>query len=159
MEAIQDFLPDDYLLELGHIAVQWSFFESVLDLCLTKLANIDIYDPRSMIIFTHITTPLKLDIFAAMCAELEGNYPRLKTYKDVLIKINAAKDARNKFVHAKWGIHEKTSQVEISRVSAHGKLKYSTEPIHLSKLRSASEIIHQAAVALHQLVISSGDIS
>jgi hypothetical protein len=154
-ESFQVSIPDEYLAEIGRVSVQWSFLESMFDLCLMNLAGMQLHDSRAMAIFVHMTFPLKLDVFGTIVSELLPNYPRLDSYKEVLSQIREAQTARNVFVHSKWGMSEDGKSVEIANLSARGKLKTSVRTVRLDELRQTAELIGKASVNLYKLVIHS----
>ena len=95
--------------------------------------------------------PLKLDVMSALCSELLPNYPRLTEYhKSLNFSHSAGK--RNAVVHAKWGVNGTTKQVEISRLSARGKLKITMAPITVAEIRAASVKILESVQLLYELV-------
>ena len=75
--VIPDRLPDEYLIEIGRVSVEWALLESALDLCLIKLAGKEILETRSSIIFNHMAFPMKLDVMGALVSELLPAYPGL----------------------------------------------------------------------------------
>jgi hypothetical protein len=60
-------VPDDFLSEIGRIAVVWANLESLLNISLTKLAGFkDPLDSRAFILITHASFPQRLDSFGAL---------------------------------------------------------------------------------------------
>ncbi len=145
-------LPDDYLIEIGKVSVQWSMLEMVFDLCSIKLAGMDADEARAMAVFAHMPFQMKLDVFGAMVDSLQTNYPRLKSYAEVLSLVRQAQSARNKIIHARWS--HKNGVVTIGRMTARGKVKTSIDTISLDEIRSATELIGKASVQVWKLVIS-----
>ena len=70
-------LPDAYLIGIGKVCVQWGNLEAVMELALTKLAGMDIWDTRPKIMISHMAWPMRMDIFAAMADQLVADHPRL----------------------------------------------------------------------------------
>ncbi len=64
-----------------------------------------------VIIFNHMTFPMKLDILGAFVAELMPNYPTLVGFPAVLQLLKQAQEKRNLMAHSKWGTDPTTRQV------------------------------------------------
>ncbi len=143
-------LPDDYLLAIGKICVQWSHLEALMELSISKLAGFQLSDPRSKILVNHMAWPMRVDIFSALCNELVAGYPRLKDYQQVLTQLKKAQEGRNRLVHGFWGIEE--GKVTALRATARGKLKLSMETVALEELQTTLRDINVAAAALYNLV-------
>lgn len=120
-------IPDEYLTEIGMVTTRWAMLESVIDLCLMRLAGKELTDPRSLIIFNHMTFPMKLDVMGALVSELLAGHPGLSGFTAVQQSLKHAQEKRNLIVHSKWGA-EPTGQIVVSRLTARGKLKTSTTP-------------------------------
>jgi len=149
-------IPDEYLTEIGRVTTRWAMLESVVDLCLTRLAGKDILDARSAIIFNHMAFPMKLDVMGALVSELLPNYPELSGFPTVHQLLKQAQEKRNSIAHSKWGTDEQTGKVQISRLTARGKLKTSITPISVSEIRTAADLIEKAAHDLYVLVVKAG---
>ena len=150
-------IPDEYLTEIGRVTTRWAILESVLDLCLMKLAGKDITDSRSLIIFNHMAFPMKLDVLGALVNELLPGYPGLAGYPSVLQSLKQAQEKRNMVAHSKWGVNATNpAQVEISRLTARGKLKTSVTPISLDEIKAAANLVIDAAQNLYVLVTQAG---
>lgn len=155
-EATEPPIPEEYLTEIGRISVRWSYLESIVDLCLIKLAGNELEDPRSLIPFNHMTVPHKFDTLGAYMDHLEPNYPGLRGYKSVMSDLKAAQAARNRIVHAKMGVNPRTRNVELSRLTARGRLKVNIETVKLSELQKIALQIEAASNALYMLVVKAG---
>lgn len=152
-------IPDEFLTEIGRVTTRWAILESMLDLCLMKLAGKELTDPRSLIIFNHMAYPMKLDILAALISELLPNYPGLAGFPAIHQSLKQAQEKRNLVAHSKFGVNAESGDVEISRVNARGKLKTSITPITLAEIKSASELVANAAQNLWDLVVAAGTAS
>jgi hypothetical protein len=58
-------IPDDYLAEMGRISVRWSRLESVIELSMIELLGKSATEGRSLVLFTHMPFPQKMDIMGA----------------------------------------------------------------------------------------------
>jgi len=144
-------IPDKYLIEIGRVTTRWAVLESILDLSLMKLCGKDITDPRSLIIFNHMAFPMKLDILGALVSELIANHPGLSEFSSVLNLLKQAQEKRNFISHSKWGLDEQ-NRVEISRVTARGKLKTMIMPISAEEIKTSADLIREASHRLFYLV-------
>lgn len=148
-------LPNEYLIEIGRVTVRWAFLESILDLCLIKLAGLNVQHSTSLVIFNHMTFPLKIDVLGALITERKPFYKFLEAYaSDVEPLLKKAQEKRNTFIHSKWGLTS-NGEVHISRIQARGALKTSVRPIALEEIEAASSLIYDAAEALHDLVTNT----
>ena len=149
-------IPDEYLVEIGRVTVRWSLLESVLDLCLIKLAGKDILEKRSQIIFNHMAFPMKLDVMGAFVSTLLPGYPALSGFPAIQRLLKKAQEHRNSVIHGRWGFDETTREVTISRLSARGKLKFSITPVSIAEISAMTDLIVKASHDLHSLVTKAG---
>jgi hypothetical protein len=119
-------IPDDYLIAIGKVCVQWSTLEGIMEMMIAKLAGFQNYDNRSKIMISHMAWPMRVDILSALAVELLEKYPRLKDYPKVLELLKKAQQGRNRIVHGMWGSDE-AGNVLTLRATARGKLKLSME--------------------------------
>ncbi len=146
-------VPDDFLSEIGRVAVLWANLESLLNISLTKLAGFkDPLDSRAFILITHASFPQRLDSFGALCEQLHPNYPELADYKKVVSVIKAAQAIRNKFMHHSLYLDADTGLIHMPVGSAHGTLRTRTEIISIEDIKRASVQIDEAQRALYKLV-------
>ena len=146
-------LPEECLAELGRVAALWATLESLLNLCLGKLAGFDdLSDPRAFILVNHMSIPQKLDVLGALCEQLSPTFETLRDYKPVISKLRAAQKARNTFLHNGLVRNESTGKLEMGQGSARGTLKTKVASVTLADIRRASVEIHLAHLALYKLV-------
>lgn len=147
-------LPDNYLVEVGRVALLWASLENFLNLCVAKLAGFDnALDERAYILLTHSSFPQRLDGFAALCDLLQGEFPNLQGYAKVVAKLKAAQKTRNRFMHYSMALDEETGRVEMPIGSARGSLKTKVETISVEDIKRASVEIDEAQRALYKLVL------
>ncbi len=146
-------IPDDYLLAIGKVCVQWGNLEAVMELCITKLAAMDMWDPRSKIMLNHMVWPMRTDIFASLADYLVTDNPRLKDYQAVLPLLKKAQDGRNRIIHSHWGFEN--GKVQAQRASARRKLKLYLEEITVKEIEGVLNDINVAAAALYNLVLGN----
>lgn len=147
-------LPDHYLMEIGRVAAIWAQLESFLNLCIGKLAGFnDLNDPKAFILVTHSSFPQRLDILAALCEQLIGDFPNLEGYGEVVQQLRQAQRRRNDLMHYSMGVNPESGEVEMVKGTARGKLKVGVQKVSLVDLRRASMIIHDAQRSLYKLVL------
>jgi hypothetical protein len=150
----QVLIPDAYLIAIGKVTVTWNVLELMLEMMIGKLAGMDIVeDSRAKIMVNHLTWPLKVDIFSALCNELVDGYPRLKEFNQVLALLKKAQEGRNRIVHGLWGCEG--GKVTAARASSRGKLKIQQQEVTIEESEVIVENIHLAHAALYNLVIGS----
>lgn len=146
-------IPDDYLLAIGKVCVQWGNLEAIMELTIAKLASMDIWDARSKIVLNHMAWPMRMDIFTSLANHLMADYPRLKEYQTVATHLRKAQKGRNRIVHSHWGFED--GKVKAQRASARGELKLSVEEITTEELAGILRDINVAVAALYNLVIGN----
>jgi hypothetical protein len=147
-------VPDGFLTEIGRVAVLWASLESLLNICLGKLAGFaEPLDFRAFILITHASFPQRLDSLGALCEQLSSNYSHLGDYKKVVSVIKTAQAARNKFMHHSFCLNKETGLLEMPIGSAHGALKTRNEVISIEDIKRASIQIDEAQRALYKLVL------
>jgi hypothetical protein len=153
------YLPDEWLVELGRITQAWANFEQLLNLMLGKLAGFDgAFGTIPSILITHSSFPQRLDMFAALCEARLPEHSNLATYKEVLALARRAQARRNKFMHNQIGVADcEPGFGKIGIVSARGKLKQNLEEISLSELKEASQMIVDAGRSMFLLVLRNPD--
>jgi len=145
--------PNDYLLELGRMTAIWGTLESSVNIAISKFAGYEsALDFRALIMVAHSNFQQRVDIVSTLCEQLLPEYPKLKNYKAVISKIQAAQKARNKYAHNAVTAHEDTGEVSVSHATARGTLKTTTEQVNLADIKEATAKIHEAMCALHTLV-------
>ena len=148
--------PDAYLLELGRMTSLWGSLESTVNLAISLLAGYAVpFDYRSVILIAHSNFQQRVDMVSALCEELKPDFPHLASYKTVIKKVELAQKARNKYAHNAVFTDEESGKVMVSYASARGKLKYSTEPVHLNDIKETIAKIHEATCAVHSLVTNT----
>lgn len=147
-------LPDSYLLEIGRVAALWATLESLLNLCIGKLAGFnDLKDPKAFILITHSSFPQRLDILSALCEQLVQEFSKLKGYEAVVQALKQAQKLRNDFMHYGMSENPESGQVEMAKGTARGKLKVGVEKVSVADLRRATMAIHEAQLMLYKLVL------
>jgi len=149
-------LPDEFLIELGRLSALWASLESLLDTLIGKLAGFDdIADTTPFIFIAHSSFPQRLDILGSFCEMLKTDYPHLAKHKEVISKLRSAQTSRNKFAHNGITFYPETEQFVLPQGSARGKVKLSIEPVTVNSIHAVSREIHEAQLALYNLVLQT----
>jgi len=147
-------LSDEYLVEIGRVSALWASLESLLDLCIGKLAGFDdLSNPSAFILINHSSFPQRLDILSTFCEQFHHERKNLKEYKIVVSKLRAAQKLRNKYAHNGMSLNPDTNQVEMPIGSARGSLKVTVETVDVADIRRAVISIDEAQCALYKLVL------
>jgi hypothetical protein len=145
-------MPESFLTELGRLVVIWSALENVIDLVLTKLAGLDVFDPRGVILFTHLSMPQKLDTLGALGEQLAPKYPNLNELPQSIAKLRTAQKLRNDLIHNSLTYSDKDDILEMPIGSARGKLKAEIRKVSLVDIKRAVIEISIAQRHLYRVV-------
>lgn len=147
-------LPDTYLIEIGRVSTLWASLETLLNICLGKLAGFnETTDPKPFIMLAHASFPQKLDMLGALCEQLVPVHKHLNDYKDVIGLINSAKSLRNKFAHYGMSYNEELKLAQMVIGTARGSLKTKVEDISVVDIRKVVIAIDNAQRSLYKLVL------
>jgi hypothetical protein len=147
-------LRDDYVMEVGRVALLWAGLENFLMTCIGKLAGLNKpLDERAYILLAHSTFPQRLDNFAALCALLKDEFPQLGDYEDVVSLLKTAQKARNRFVHNGAFFDEDTGSFHMAVGSARGNIKTRVDQVSVEDVKRACVQIDAANRALYKLVL------
>jgi hypothetical protein len=144
---------NQYLIEVGRIPPLWASLESLLNLCIGKLAGFDDReDPKAFILINHSSFPQRLDILSTLCEQIVYDFPNLKNYKQIVKKLKTAQKGRNKYTHNPFSYNAETNKIEMPIGSARGSLKVKVETITLADIKRVSIEIDEAQCALYSLI-------
>jgi len=146
-------VPEVYLAEIGRVGVVWRSLEAFVNICLAKLAGLDIEDPKGLILFEHLSLPQKLDLPGALGEQLAPDYPNLENLSDAISKIKSAQKLRNEFMHKTVSYDEKEKALKMAVGSAREKLKVEVRTVALTEIKRATVEISEAMRALYKVVL------
>src|SRR5690606_21362975 len=112
----------------------------------------DLANPTPFILTAHSSFPQRLDAFGALCALLLATHLNLKGYKDVISKLRAAQNKRNKFIHNTISFDPASKKYLLASATARQSLKGSVMEITSAEIHEVSREIHVAGLALHELI-------
>lgn len=144
-------LPDEYLREIGQIAVAWNGLEnSLLNALVFALLDRPVLpNERALAVFAHIAFPQKLDALESMLRLLDEKLTTIYCEK-VKSQLKQAQEKRNTVLHQVWFARE--DGVKRRTLKARGKLEQQTIPVNLQELVDISSFIRKAGVDLLMLI-------
>ncbi|MFZ2955433.1 MAG: hypothetical protein WA705_00855 [Candidatus Ozemobacteraceae bacterium] len=147
-------IPENFLKDIGRVAVLWGGLEGFLGLCIGKLSGFnDLGDPIPFILTAHSSFQQKIDILETLCEQLAPRFDDLMDYKEVTKKIRAVQCKRNEFMHQGFYFDPETGLVEMAKGTARGSLKTSISQRSFAEIRKVAMEIHEAHLALYKLVL------
>src|SRR5690554_2390557 len=116
---------DDYLVEVGRIALVWAGLEDFLYTCVGKLASYEeLSDPRILTVFSHADFDSNLALLDKLCVQLLPEHPNLGPYPEVITILRSARRTKDVYLHGKMAPNPGTGVVEIEEAdSVGGRLK------------------------------------
>lgn len=145
---------DEYLREVGRIALLWAVLENFLSICIGKLAGFNqTLDERAYILVAHSSFTQRLDIFGALCELLKSQFPALEKYQNVITLFKAAQKARNRFMHNSMSFDPESGEMRMAIGSARGKLKMDVASVSVADIKRVCVKIDEANRALYKLVL------
>jgi len=112
-------LPDSYLLEIGRVAALWVHLESLLNLCICKLAGFDnLDDPEAFSLVNNKSFSQRIDIFSALCKQSFQEYPNPNEYKGAVYRLQEAQKLSNDFIHYGMVVNPESGSVEMEKGTA-----------------------------------------
>lgn len=149
-------LPNEFLVELGRISVLFSLLESNVNVAISKLSGYEgILDWRSAVTTAHANFKQRIEILETMLHELHDEHPNLDGYLRIIKSLKSVQAGRNKYSHNTMGVSESSEKVELSSLSARGKLKPSLETVSIDDLKDLAARIHVVHLDLHELITGS----
>ena len=135
-------LPEEYLCEIGRIAVNWNRLESALHHTLViALLGGFATDGRAIAVFAHMAFPQKLDALSAMLRIIDEDLAFVyREQVQGLLKL--AQEKRNTTLHQSWFSQE--DGIKRFDVKARGKLTFTLLPVSIQELKEASLSIDNA---------------
>jgi hypothetical protein len=152
-EATKFDLPDDYLQEIGKIAVSWNDLENLLHHTLV-LALLDDFaqDGRAIAAFAHIAFPQKLDTLKTMLQM--GNTSGGKVFSDYCEQIQPllknCQEKRNAILHQSWSVQDGT--VKRLDIKARGVLRLTLSDVTLDELKGITALIIRTHQSMFELI-------
>ena len=152
-EATKFDLPDDYLQEIGRIAVSWNNLENLLHHTLV-LALLDDFaqDGRAIAVFAHMTFPQKLDTLRTMLQM--GSTSGGKVFSDYCEKIQPllkdCQEKRNAILHQSWSVQDGT--VKRFDIKARGVLRLTLSDVTLDELKGITALIIRTHQTMFELI-------
>jgi len=141
-------LPESYLLELGRVAALWVHLESLLNLCICKLAGFDnLDDPEAFSLVNNKSFSQRIDIFSALCEQSFQKFPNPNEYKGAVYRLLEAQKLSNDFMRYGLVGNPKSGSVEMEKGTA--KVE-----VGIFDLRRAHMHIHMGYRELYKLELT-----
>lgn len=146
-------LPDEYLREIGRIAVTWNRLENLIQHTLV-LALQDHFaeDARVLTVFAHMAFPQKLDTLKAMLLISQSATGKVFTdYQDKIQPLlKTCQEKRNNILHQSWSVHEGT--VQRFDLKARGVFKATRLDVSIDELIETTALMVKTNSLMFQLV-------
>lgn len=146
-------LPDEYMLEIGRLSVNFSTMETGVNLAIGKLMGYEgVHDWRAAVVVAHLNFKQRVDMLETLCHELHDEFPPLAGYVKVLSDIKKAQLGRNRFLHQSMMFDEIAGKVNAVSMSARGQMKPRIDAVSLKDIQRVSAETHLATLSLHHLL-------
>lgn len=144
-------LPEPYLIALGRVTYMWGGLESIMELAIAKFMGFTLHDIRAAVVVAHMAWPQRMDVLETMINLHKDEYPHLKAFPDVKIKLKKAQDGRNRLMHVKLVMDN--DKVRMLRFSSRGKVKMSSDELSISDIDDVYSDIGNASMDLLKMII------
>lgn len=147
-------VPDEILIEIGRLSLQWNHLENFLILCIGKLmGEKDGGTIMPHILTTHASFPQKLDILASLCDLLKEKYPNLNEAPKAISVIKEAQTLRNNYIHNGMRPHEDGKSAILLKGTFRGKIKTSEQKITKERIFDATRKVDEAFAILYKVIL------
>lgn len=146
-------LPENYLQEIGRIAVAWNDLESILHHTLV-IALLDDYSEngRAIAVFAHMAFPQKLDALRTMLPL--GKPSRAKVFSDYCEKVQPllrdCQEKRNAILHQPMSVED--GAIKRLDIKARGVLKMTLSDVTLDELKEITALIIKTTQTMFELI-------
>jgi hypothetical protein len=143
-------IPDEYMLEIGRIVVNWNKLESlVLHVSVITLLGDFSKDGRALAVLTHMAFPQRLHALEAMLRIYDEDLA--KTYcEKVKGLLTQSADKRNALLHQPW--FSQDDGVKRLHIAARGTLKFNLLSVGIQELVDTAKFIEEAHSQLLSLI-------
>jgi hypothetical protein len=145
-------LPEPYLIALGRVTYIWGLLESIVELAIAKFMGIEMGDPKSAVMITHLSWPQRMDMLESLANLYMDEYAHLQRFPQVKGLLKKAQEGRNKLLHNKL-VHQE-GRVLMITLSSRGKLKHSVVTISTNDIESVFLDIGNASTELLKIVLN-----
>jgi hypothetical protein len=148
-------VPNDYLVEIGRLALLWARLETYVGTTIAVLAGHgDLTDARAYILFTHHSFEQNLQLLAKLCAQLVAGTPNLKAYPQVIEKLEAAKQERDRLINGSMAPNPGNGEIEMEVIAVKEKLTTRCQKVELADFKRAVLLLDDAQHSLYELIIA-----
>lgn len=148
-------VPDEYLVEIGRLALLWARLETYLATTIAVLAGHgDPTDARAYVLFNHHSFEQNLQLLAKLCSHLVYSTPNLKAYPDVIAKLGVAKQERDRLINGSMAPNPGNGAIEMEVIAVEDKLTNSCQQVELADFKRAVLLLDDAQHSLYELIIA-----
>jgi hypothetical protein len=147
-------LPEPYLIALGRVTYLWTSLEDIMNMSISKLMGISLYDPKSAAILTHMSRPQRMDALETLIDLRKDGYPHLNKFSNIKPILKKAQEGRNVLLHGRWTYDDKDNVVRLLRISSRGKLRLSSDPIEVAEIEAVFTDIGTGCIELLKLILN-----
>lgn len=146
-------LPDEYLREIGRIAVSWNRLESLLvHTLVVALQDKFAEDARVITVFAHMAFPQKLDTLRAMLLISQSSTGQvfIDYQEKIQPLLKTCQEKRNNILHQSWSVDNGT--VQRFDMKARGVFKATRLGVSLEELMETTSLMVETHRSMFQLV-------
>ena len=146
-------IPEPYALAVGRVSLCWTQTEHIIEDVIAGLARLP--GKRGWAITSHMNFPMKCDALLSL-SELALDEQDHEALRLVVGRLKILSEARNRYVHSYWAVHEDTGDVYVTAIKARGKLKADYSKVMLDDVTAAAASIYQVGIDLLAFIIHRG---
>jgi hypothetical protein len=147
-------LPDDYLAELGRIALLWGRLENLLRNVIANLSGLEnLTDPRFYVVFNQPTFEENTELLNKLCEQLLPGAPNLKRYPQIIDQLKLAKRQRDLYLGGGMSPNPGNGDIEMDVINVLGQVEEVSRKIEIADLKRVIMQIDDVQHALYNLVV------
>ncbi|MET0379085.1 MAG: hypothetical protein ABW049_08855 [Spongiibacteraceae bacterium] len=147
-------LPDDYLIEVGRLALVWGRLENLLRNVVANLAGLEnLSDPRLFLVFNHPDFEHNVELLRQLCKQLAPGTPNLKHYPELVAQLLAVKKIRDTYLNGAMSPNPGNGEIEMDVPAEHNPAEIITRKVQVVDLRCAMMAIDDVQHEVYNLVV------
>lgn len=146
-------IPDTHALAVGRVSLCWTQTENIIEDVIAALARLS--GTKGWAITSHMNFPMKCDALLSVSGlTLDGEDQ--ESLRLVIARLKILSEARNRYVHSYWAVHEGTGDIYITAIKARGKLKADHTKVALEDIETTAASIYQVGIDLLDFILKRG---
>jgi hypothetical protein len=146
-------LPNDYLVEVGRIALMWARLETLVMNSVANFSGLEnLADPRNFIVYSRPNFGENIQLLEALCDHLLPTNPNLHGYQQVLDQLRDAQGAMALYTRGGMNPNPGTGAVEMDLPDPASPGRTLSRQVQIADLRRAMMVIDEAQHALYKLL-------